>query len=78
MIVDNIGESCFKPRSGDINLSCLRNFNAFSSDLAIILSCLRHYLHNYFSILDSHYMVIFNGMYKFIECRIMVIEFDGH
>jgi len=35
MIVENIERSCFKPRSGDINLSCLRHFNAFPSDLAI-------------------------------------------
>jgi len=35
MIVENVGASCFKPRSGDINISCLSHFNAFSSDLAI-------------------------------------------
>jgi len=52
MIVDNIGENCFKPRSGDINLSCLWHFNAFSSGLAIVLSCLRHYHLNCFSALE--------------------------
>jgi len=55
MIVENIGECCFKPQSGDLNLSCLRHLNTFSSDLAIILSCLRHYHLNCFSTLDSHY-----------------------
>jgi site-specific recombinase XerC len=29
MIIDNIGKSGIKPRSGDINLSCLRHYYSF-------------------------------------------------
>ena len=76
MIVENIGENCFKPRSGDINLSCLRHFNAFSSDLAIILSCLRHYHLNYFSTLDAHYLLMSGKICVYIRlssCSILEI-----
>ena len=60
MIVEIIGESSFKPLSGDVNLSCVRHFNSFSSNLAIIISCLRHYHLNYFSTHDSHDFLMIN------------------
>lgn len=71
MIVENVRESYLKPRSGDINLSCLQHFNSFSSLYAIILSCPRHYPPIIFQdlIRINTYPLRFNHFFSFGDDR---------